>query len=90
MFRGKNFVRSLVSLLTIASLNLAGLVAPARASGDLVPSDDINGGASVFVFRESRKKPQARGGGGPASAGGGSANYRSRRERINSQIAASR
>ena len=71
MFRGKNFVRSLVSLLTIASLNLAGLVAPARASGDLVPSDDINGGASVVVFRESRKKPQARGGGGrPVRAAG--------------------
>jgi tetratricopeptide (TPR) repeat protein len=35
--------------------------ADVQASGDLVPTDDLSGGASVFVFRKSRKQPQERG-----------------------------
>ena len=41
---------------------------------DLVPTEDLAGGSSVFVFRESRKKPQSRAGGGRVSrASGGQA-----------------
>lgn len=43
---------------------------PQTVSGqDLVASEALAGGASVFVFRESRKKPQARSGGGQVSLG---------------------
>ena len=43
---------------------------PQTVSGqDLVASEALAGGASVFVFRESRKKPQARSGGGRVSLG---------------------
>lgn len=38
-------------------------------SQDLVATEDLAGGSSVFVFRESRKKSQSRGGGGRASGG---------------------
>jgi tetratricopeptide (TPR) repeat protein len=34
--------------------------APMVRAQDIIASDDIAGGASVFVFRESRKKPQER------------------------------
>ena len=56
---------------------------------DLVASEDIGGGSSVFVFRESARKPQvkaAAGGGGIARAarGGGS------RKRIDSNYVAMR
>ena len=43
----------------------------AVAAQDLVPSEELAGGASVFVFRESRKKPQARAGGGSVSLAAG-------------------
>lgn len=57
------------------------------AANDIVPTDDLSGGASVFVFRGSSKKPQ--GGGGVAvrsRAGFGTA--RPGRAKIDSQIAA--
>ena len=56
--------KSLVAQSLIASLLLSSLVAvpqPVRAN-DLVPSDDLVGGTSVFVFRGSSKKPQGGGG----------------------------
>jgi len=47
---------------------------PTVAAQDLVASEELSGGSSVFVFRESRKKPQTRAGGGRVSlAGGGKA-----------------
>jgi len=58
---------------------------------DLVATDGLSGGSSVFVFRESRKKPQTKkaiggsvtlGAGGRAGAGG------SRASRSNAEIAA--
>ncbi len=51
---------------------------------DLVATEDISGGSSVFVFRESRKKPQARSTGAHAAFGFGG---RARGARANSQIA---
>ena len=44
----------------------------AVAAQDLVATEDISSGSSVFVFRESRKKPQARSGGGRAIRSEGS------------------
>ena len=87
MFRENRVLKVFLSVLTLLSLNLAGLTVPARAT-DLVPSDDLSGGASVFVFRESRKKPQEKGAySGSRSAGAGG---RARRDRVKSQIAANR
>lgn len=59
------------AFLLIMSLVLTGLPLPREVRAqDLVPSDEFAGGASVFVFRESRKKPQSRAGGGSVSSGG--------------------
>lgn len=59
---------------------------------DLVATEDVGGGSSVFVFRESRKKAQARSGGGHAilgeGLGGGIGSARARSGRSNAQIAA--
>jgi superkiller protein 3 len=64
--------KSLVAQSLIASLLLSSLVAvPAPVmANDLVPSDDLVGGTSVFVFRGSSKKPQGGGGSARASRGG--------------------
>ncbi len=61
-----------LSLLVIVSVFFSLLpLSRAVAAQDLVATDDIAGGSSVFVFRGSRKKPQARAGGGKASLGEG-------------------
>ncbi|MGH9948799.1 MAG: tetratricopeptide repeat protein [Pyrinomonadaceae bacterium] len=61
---------------------------PAKAN-DIVPTDDLVNGSSVFVFRGSSKKPQESAGSAHGSrAGFGGA--RSNRARISGQIAASR
>ena len=69
----------------ITSLNIAGPVPP----DDLVPTDDITGSASVFVFRGSSKKAQT----GPAAAksfrSGGNSSARAR-ARIGGQLSTSR
>ena len=81
----------LVAQSLIASLILSSLVAvpsPVLAN-DLVPSDDLVGGTSVFVFRGSSKKPQ--GGGGSVSASrAGFGVARSSKARIASQIVSAR
>ena len=74
-------------LSAVALLSLAFPMLNLQAQ-DLVSNDDVTGGASVFVFRESRKKPQERGGGGSARAGGGRSGFT--REKVNTQIAANR
>src|SRR4051794_16735875 len=77
------FARRFVSLLLVASSLLIIMPAPRAARAqDLVASEDIAGGSSVFVFRESRKKPQVRSAGRPLNTG------RSRAARSNAQIAA--
>lgn len=86
MTRQNIFAKTSISFFAVFSVFISTL--PVRAN-ELVPSDDLSGGASVFVFRGSSKRPQAAG----ASAGafrsaGGSAS--TRRARVASQIASAR
>lgn len=53
----KFFIRSALSLFVILSLNFPFVTVTAQ---DIITSDDIASGASVFVFRESSKKPQVK------------------------------
>ncbi|HKP68780.1 MAG TPA: tetratricopeptide repeat protein [Pyrinomonadaceae bacterium] len=55
---------------------------------DLVASDDVSGGASVFVFRKSRKEPQEKSAGRSARSGGGRAAVS--KNRYTPQVAANR
>ncbi len=87
MFR----VRRKLSLFLSISAFLSILPCPTSViAQDLVATEDVAGGSSVFVFRESRKKPQSRSAGGRAilgeGLGGGGAQARS--SRSNAQIAA--
>jgi len=52
----------------LSAIVIFSMLAPATRiySQDIVAAEDIGGGSSVFVFRESRKKPQVK-----AAAGGG-------------------
>ncbi len=80
MRKSNFYLRLLLAISTVFSM----LPFPQTVNAqDLVSSEDVAGGSSVFVFRESRKKPQARSGGGPAATGG-----RARASRTNAQIAA--
>lgn len=85
MFRNNNLLKAAFSFAALASINLQGLI-PVRAN-DLVTSEDVVSGSSVFVFRQSRKRPQESAGGG-VSLGG--SKRRSYREKLNSQVAAAR
>ena len=79
------FARRFVSHLLVVSSLLVTLPAPRAAHAqDLVATEDIAGGSSVFVFRESRKKPQARSSVRGAALGIG----RARGVRSNAQVAA--
>ncbi len=80
-------IRTFASFLLILSILSTGFVLDVRAN-DLVPTDDLSGGASVFVFRGSRKQPQERGAVRSFSSGG--AAVTSRRERVKNQIASAR
>lgn len=81
MFQPGSFHRSAVACLCVwSTLGMPPSVRPQ----DLVATEDIAGGSSVFVFRESRKKPQARSGGAQAAM---RFSGRSRGVRTNSQIA---
>ncbi|MGB7207451.1 MAG: tetratricopeptide repeat protein [Pyrinomonadaceae bacterium] len=84
MFRTSHFLKVLFSLTAFFSISFQSLAVKAT---DIVATDDVVNGASVFVFRESRKKPQERAGGG-VSLGGG--RVRSYREKLNAQIAENR
>ena len=77
--------RPFISLVLCAAVFLSILPCPRTINAqDLVATEAISGGSSVFVFRESRKKPQARSTGGQAGVG---LNSRARGARANSQIA---
>ncbi len=61
----------------------------AAKAQDLVPTEELAGGASVFVFRDSRKKPQSRAGGGRVSlAAGGQVRKPKSAAQTSAQIAA--
>ena len=84
MFRTNRFFKVLFSLTAFFSISFQGMVVKAT---DIVATDDVISGASVFVFRDSRKKPQESAGG---SIGVGGARKRTYREKVNAQIAANR
>ncbi len=90
MLKQKKYLRLLLSFAMVVSM----LPFPQAANAqDLVATEDLAGGSSVFVFRESRKRPQSRAGGGTAILGGGgsvksSGSGKSQTVRSNAQIAA--
>jgi tetratricopeptide (TPR) repeat protein len=83
MLRNIRKVSPVISLLLIHAIIFTGFVTDVTAN-DLVPNDDLSGGASVFVFRGSRKRPQERGAFRSMSGGGSVA---VRRERVKNQVA---
>src|SRR4051812_22044283 len=51
--------RTILAFLSLASIWFAMLsLPPATPAQDLVASEDLVGGSSVFVFKEGKKKPQ--------------------------------
>lgn len=85
MFRNKPIAKSFFSSLVLLSVNLSCIMAFPQ---DIVAADDITGGASVFVFRKSRKEPQEKAAGRGTRAGGGRA--RSGNGGFEAQVAANR
>lgn len=81
------FFSSALSFISIFSIIFGGLAVDASAN-DLVPNSDLSGGASVFVFRGSRKRPQERGAVRSFQSGGASAVVR--RDRIKTQVVSAR
>ena len=77
------YIAILLSISVFMSLLPFAQIATAQ---DLVTTEDVGGGSSVFVFRESRKKPQAKTGAGRVSVGQGAG--RAGNARSASQIAA--
>lgn len=68
MIKANNYLRLFLSVAVAVSM----LPVPRGAQAqDLVASDDLAGGSSVFVFRESRKKPQVKAAGGQVVHGAG-------------------
>lgn len=82
----KPILKSIISSLVLFCLNLSCIFVFPQ---DLVASDDITGGASVFVFRKSRKEPQEKAAGRPLRAGGGRAGSHKAR-RFDTQVASNR
>ncbi|MFN0280257.1 MAG: tetratricopeptide repeat protein [Pyrinomonadaceae bacterium] len=84
-------VRRGLSLFVLVSIFLSILPFSRGVNAqELVASEDVGGGSSVFVFRESRKKSQARSGAGRLMLGegvGGGPTARARSARSNTQIA---
>jgi tetratricopeptide (TPR) repeat protein len=70
MFRNKPVAKCFFSSLVVLSVNLSCIMVFPQ---DIVAADDITGGASVFVFRKSRKEPQEKAAGRGTRAGGGRA-----------------
>lgn len=87
MFYRSQLLKFIFSSFLLFSFVFSGLVVDARAT-DLVPNDDLAGGASVFVFRGSRKQPQAKGAVRSFRASGARAS--ARRDRIKTQVADAR
>lgn len=85
MFRTNRFIQASFSVLAFLSISLQSI--PAVRANDIVATEDVVSGSSVFVFRESRKRPQERAGGGISL---GSSRKKSYREKLNAQIASAR
>lgn len=85
MFRKRSLAKSLSSSVVLLSLNLSSILVFPQ---DIVASDDITGGSSVFVFRKSKKEPHEKAAGRAMRAGGGTG--RAGRNRYDAQYAAIR
>lgn len=83
MFRSKRFIKPLLSIVVLTSF---GTGVPAVRANDIVPSSDLNGNASAFVFRGSSKRPQSRAAVGKAFSAN-SPNAKANRSRIRAQAA---
>lgn len=85
MLRYRSFTKSFFSSLVLASITLTTIFVFPQ---DIIASDDLTSGSSVFVFRKSRKEPQAKAAGRamrPTAASG-----RAGRGRYDTQVAANR
>jgi tetratricopeptide (TPR) repeat protein len=85
MFRNQPLLKSFFSSTVLLSISLSTIFVFPQ---DIVASDDITGGASVFVFRKSRKEPQEKAAGRAMRAGGGRG--KAGHNRYDSQLAANR
>jgi tetratricopeptide (TPR) repeat protein len=85
MFRNQPLTRSFFSSAVLLSISFSTILVFPQ---DIVASDDITGGSSVFVFRKSRKAPQEKAAGKAMRAGGGSG--RAGHNRYEAQFAANR
>lgn len=85
MFRNRPFAKSFFSSIVFLSLHFSCVLVFPQ---DIVAADDITGGASVFVFRKSRKEPQEKAAG--RSIRGGGRRARSDRARYAGQMASNR
>ncbi|MEP6703548.1 MAG: tetratricopeptide repeat protein [Acidobacteriota bacterium] len=83
MFRNERFTKSLLSSAVLFSMSFTTVFVFPQ---DIVASDDITGGSSVFVFRKSRKAPQEKAAGRAMRAGG--VQGRAGRNRYDVQLAA--
>src|SRR5687768_13906693 len=86
MFRKKSVAKSFFSTTVLFTLNLSSIFVFPQ---DIVASDDITGGSSVFVFRKSRKEPQEKAAARGMRSGGGRAKS-SKPARFESQVAVNR
>jgi tetratricopeptide (TPR) repeat protein len=85
MFRNQPFARSFFSSVILFAVSFSTILVFPQ---DIVASDDITGGASVFVFRKSRKEPQEKAAGRAMRAGG--SRGKAGRNRYDAQFAANR
>ena len=88
MFRYPSFTKTFFSSLVLASISFSTVLVFPQ---DIIASDDITGGSSVFVFRKSRKEPQEKAAGRAMRPSGASgASGRAGRNRYELQAAAYR
>ena len=85
MFALRTFTRSFCSSLVLASIGFSTIFVFPQ---DIIASDDLAGGSSVFVFRKSRKEPQEKAAGRAMRAS--TASGRAGRSHYDSQVAANR
>src|SRR6187431_337843 len=85
MFALRSSAKSFCSLLVLASIGFSTIFVFPQ---DIIASDDLAGGSSVFVFRKSRKEPQEKAAGRAMRAGG--ARGKGGRSHYDSQVAANR
>jgi tetratricopeptide (TPR) repeat protein len=86
MLRFRSFAKSFFSTLILVSICFPTILVFPQ---DIVASDDITGGSSVFVFRRSKKEPHEKAAGRAMKASGG-ASGRAGRGRYDSHVATNR